>query len=585
MTRKDSGIGLLGALAMTLALTPLATRAQAQPPFGDGPPPEFGGGPPGRFGGGPGGPGGPGQQERKLVKQFDKDGDGRLNKAERQAARQSLQANGGGGRGGFGPNVGFGPRGGFGGRGNQPPPQPGPRVSPAEAKTYPTAALYEPTVLRTLFLNFENADWEAEMADFHGTDVDVPGNLTVDGKRYPGVGVRFRGASSYMMVPAGYKRSLNVAVDFTDSKQKLYGYKTLNLLNANGDPTFLRAALYSHIARQYIPAPKINLVKVVINGESWGVYANAQQFNKEFLEEWYPSAKGVRWKVPGSPRGGGGLTYLGENAESYKRLYEIKTDDPETAEQGWKALIALCRTLNQTPTERLEATLAPILDLDGVLRFLAIENVLINEDGYWTRASDFSLFRDKEGKFHVIPHDINEGFKPMGGPGGGGRGRGRGGPGFGGPGGGFGPGPGGPGFGGGGAPGGGVALDPLVAANDPSKPLLSRLLAVPRLREWYLRYVRTITEQSLDWNKLRPIVARYRSLIEMDVATDTRKLDTLAAFQAGLGLDAAGAEGGGRELSLRDFVEQRRSYLLRHPEISGRQSLEVTQNEPAGQRR
>jgi hypothetical protein len=35
--------------------------------------------------------------------------------------------------------------------------------------------------LRTLFLEFENADWEKELSDFHGTDVEVPAKLIVDG--------------------------------------------------------------------------------------------------------------------------------------------------------------------------------------------------------------------------------------------------------------------------------------------------------------------------------------------------------------------------------------------------------------------
>ena len=85
--------------------------------------------------------------------------------------------------------------------------------------------------------------------------------------------------------------------------------------------------LYSHIARQYIPAPKANFVKVVINGESWGVYVNAQQFNKEFLAENYKTSKGARWKVRGSPGGGGGLDYLGDDVADYKRRYEIKSKD------------------------------------------------------------------------------------------------------------------------------------------------------------------------------------------------------------------------------------------------------------------
>ena len=35
----------------------------------------------------------------------------------------------------------------------------------------------------------------------------------------------------------------------------------------------------------------------------------------------------------------------------------------------------------------------------------------MNNDGYWTRASDYGLYRDPTGKFHVIPHDMNETFQ------------------------------------------------------------------------------------------------------------------------------------------------------------------------------
>jgi spore coat protein CotH len=235
-----------------------------------------------------------------------------------------------------------------------------------------------------------------------------------------------------------------VSVDFSDKQARVLGVKTLNLLNSNGDPSFLRAVLYSHLARAYLPAPNVNLVRVVINGENWGVYANAEQFNKDFLKKWFPKAEGVRWKVPGSPRGGGGLVYQGEDPAAYQRQYEIKTENPEQAKRGWTALIKLCRTLKETPADQLEAALAGQLDVDGALRFLAVENATMNSDGYWIRASDFCLFLDEGGVFHVIPHDMNECFQSGGGPGAPGAGRrGRGGPG--GPGGG--PGEPGPGFG------------------------------------------------------------------------------------------------------------------------------------------
>jgi hypothetical protein len=253
---------------------------------------------------------------------------------------------------------------------------------------------------------------------------------------------------------------------------------------------------------------------VVINGESWGIYVSSQQVDKDFLEENYKTRDGARWRVPGSPRGRGGLEYLGDSVAAYRRVYEIKSDDnPE----DWAALVNLTKVLNQTPLDKLEAALAPILDIDGVLRFLALDVALVNSDGYWTRASDYNLYRDPGGKFHVIPHDFNEGLQS------GGRG--------------FGPG------------GGGPTLDPLVALNDPSKPLRSQLLAIPALRERYLRYVRDIAEKHLDWATLEPVARRYQALIAADVKIDTRKLYSYEEFQSGLA-------------GVRSFIDRRRAHLL-----------------------
>lgn len=551
------------------------------PPFGPGGPgfggPGFGG--PGFGGPGFGGPGGPMQQERKLVKQFDQNGDGWLNNDERKAARQFLaQQPRGRGPGGFG-----GPRGGFGGRGGmESAPEPGPKVTPADVEPIPNAPLYDPLTLRTLFLEFENADWEQELADFNNTDVEVPARLIVDGRTYPDVGVHFRGQTSYMFVSAGRKRPLNLSLDFVHGDQRLGGYRTLNLLNAHGDPSMLRTVLFYHVAREYFPAPKANFVRVVINGESWGVYTSAQQINKDFTRDFFGSTKGARWKVPGSPNGRGGLEYLGPDAADYRRIYEIKSkDEPDS----WKALIGLCQVLNETAPENLEAALDGRLDVDGVLRFLAVENVLVNSDGFWTRASDYYLYRDERGYFHLIPQDANETFSEGGGPGGP---RGPGGPG------GFGSGrfgapqqvaPAGPaedrrpaqgargrgGFGFGGGPGmGGLRLDPLVAANDTRKPLISKLLAVPALRARYLGYVRDMAERWLDWNRLGPVAQAYHTLVAEAVQEDTRKLDSTEAFLSGLAGDAQPAErgfGGGSKISLKRFAEERRAFLLAHPDV------------------
>ena len=194
--------------------------------------------------------------------------------------------------------------------------------------------------------------------------------------------------------------------------------------------------------------------------------------------------------------------------------------------------------------------------MDGALKFLALDVALVNSDGYWTRASDYNIYQDEKGRFHILPHDVNEGLGTQ--EGGGRRGGfpppdfARGGPP---PGdrGGFpgmraraGAGAGRGGFG----RGGGPDLDPLVGLDDESKALRAKLLAVPALRARYMTYVRDIAERWLDWKTLGPIAEQHRALIAADVKADTRKLYSSEAFDTGLD-------------GLKTFVEARRAYLLK----------------------
>ena len=505
-------------------------------------------------GGRPGGPGvigGPGGVDVELVEKFDQDDDGRLNKSERALARKEivrLQASGQGRRRGPG---------GPGGR-NRVASKSGPEVSPEDVVGISSKGLFDTSVLRTIFLTFEADDWEKELQDFKPTDVEVPATMMVDGKEYPNVGVSYRGASSFFKVSEGSKRSFNISMDYMDDKQRLLGYKSLNLLNCNGDASMMSSALYSHFVAKHIAVPKVNFVKVVVNGRSWGVYANAQQFNKTFVKEHYGSKKGSRWKVKGNPRGDGGLRYLGEDVEEYKSRFEIKSKDKPEA---WKNLINLCKVLNETPQDQLVSKLEPLLDIDSTLWFLAYDVAFINSDGYWTRASDYSIYLDKAGKFHIIPHDMNESFREMR------SGRRRGGGGrrgwFGG-----GPpqgGPGGPPQGGPGGPpptdpeaGSGFGLKPLASMTD-RFPLRSKLLAVPELKAKYLANLKSIATNDLSAETFGALVAEFSDVIAEEVKKDTRKLMTNSAFEAATKKSSDGV--------LNKFAAERSKYLMEHPLI------------------
>ena len=482
-------------------------QANLQPDggFGRGP----GGMPP--FGGGRRGP----QPPEKLVKKFDTDEDGKLTGAERQAA---LDTRGGGSLSLISEeSLGEGVQ----------------NDVQASLDTVPAGSpsLYDAHTLRTLYLRFHHEDWSEQMSSFYRTDIEVPAELIVDGKVYPGVGVHFRGTSSYFTV-GSEKKSFNIAVDYGEDGQRLYGYKTLNLLNGHVDASFLREVLYNRISRDYIPAMETNFVKLVINGENWGVYINLQQYNKDFLAEWFDTKEGIRWKV--GPGRGGALAYAGDDPSAYQETYQLKTS---TVENPWEGLITLTKMLDDaTPDAELVESLPSLLNVDQVLWQLAVSNVFMDDDGYIHKGGDYALYQDVNGRFHLVPHDNNESLR---------FGRsGRGGP-------------------GGGGPGGwswGDLTDGMVSPttheDNPGRPLIKRLLSNPQWRARYLAHVRTVVDEWLDWEVFEPIVKEYQTLIDAEVQRDDKKLYGYEDFT----IDAP--------MDIKRFVTARRELLRNHPELS-----------------
>ena len=474
------------------------------------------GGPPGGMPpfGGRGGRGGPRPPE-KLVDQFDQDKDGKLTGPEREAALQM--------RGGDTPSL---------------MPEENLRDGvQSDVQVSLTAApegsppLYDARTLRTIYLRFHHNDWYEQMNAFYRTDIEVPAELIVDGEVYPEVGVHFRGTSSYFTV-GSEKKSFNIAVDYGKDGQRLYGYKTLNLLNGHVDATFLREVLYNQISRAYIPAMKTNLVKLVVNGENWGVYINLQQYNKDFLAEWFGTKGGIRWKV--GPGRGGALNYTGDDPAAYQETYQLKTTN---VENPWEGLIALCKMLDATTSDaELMEKLPALLNIDQVLWQLAVSNVFMDDDGYIHKGGDYAIYQDVNGRFHLVPHDNNESLR---------FGRsGRGGP-------------------GGGGPGGwswGDLTDGMVSVvaheDNAARPLIKRLLSNPEWRARYLAHVRTVMEEWLDWEVLEPIIKEYQTLIDTEVQQDDKKLYGYQEFTT-----SAPAE-------LERFVNARRENLRNHPELN-----------------
>ena len=106
---------------------------------------------------------------------------------------------------------------------------------------------------------------------------------------------------------------------------------------------------------------------------------------------------------------------------------------------------------------------------------------------------------------------------------------------------------------------------PLLHEDNPARPLIYRLLAVPHLRARYLAHYRTITRDWLSRESILPIMDRYLRLISKEIGRDQKKIFSQELFEKNREEDV---EVGRLQISgLLSFIDKRRSYLLSHPEL------------------
>lgn len=380
---------------------------------------------------------------------------------------------------------------------------------------------YDEDTVKAIYLSFQQPNYWTLLQNNYSSQTPIPALLSYDGTAYSDVGVRFKGETSYFMLPPGAeKMSFDIDMN-TYSVQDIDGYESLNLNNAFQDNSMMREVLYCHLIRRHVPAAKANYVKLYINGENWGLYPNIQGLSGEFLDEWYYSNNGDRWRaarpdgqnVGGWGDGTGGLNFLGNDSTDYQDYYTLqnfKTTDP------WDNLVKVCDELNNTPLAQLEDSLGKYMNIDRVLWNLAVENAFADDDSYIHKGkNDYSIYFEPESGW-ITTHEI-DGNSVLSGM--------------------------------------NLSWSPFYNANDFNYPLMNRLFAVPALRQRYLAHLRTVIADCMDATAVGALIDDYLVMVDTIVQNDPKKLMTYAQFTSGV-------------TQLENNLNTRRTNLLNNAEVA-----------------
>lgn len=412
--------------------------------------------------------------------------------------------------------------------------------------------LFDLEYIPVIRISFEEKNWSTILDSLKdlGTKERLTATVEIDGKKFTGVGVRYKGNSSYKNPQAkGHKKlPFNLKADFKEKDQKFPGgYQTLKLSNLFQDPSFVREVLSYEIARKYMPASRCNFAKVYVNGEYLGLYNNTQSVDDTFLTEAYGNGKGVLFKcdpeweevkdLNANCRGAdkSSLMYAGDDPACYKGWYELESKN----EKDWQELIHLTKILNLHP-EKLDS----FINIDMVLWMHAFNNVLVNLDSYTGRLShNFYLYKTPDGLFTPIVWDMNisfggfryDGEKP------------------------------------------GVLTDQEMQEyslfahyknKNPKRPLITNVLSNPLWRKIYVGHCRTIVMENFANGEYLKLAEKIRAFLDAEVKNDPHKLYSYGDFQKNLtksvdiGLTTS--------IGIEELMKPRTEYLLKHPLFNGK---------------
>lgn len=391
----------------------------------------------------------------------------------------------------------------------------------------PTSGFYNKDLVKNVYLNFAQTDYWTQLTNNYTSETNIAASMIYDGITYPNVGVRFRGNTSYTTIGTSQKKSFGVETDFVDPTLNIDGYNDFKFNNAHQDPTFMREVLYNRMARRHIPIAKGNYIHLYLNNVDWGIYPNIQNVDKNFLDEWFVSNDGARFRATtentGTPGGGwgdgtAGMNYLGAVATvaTYQNYYSLKSND--VVLDPWQKLIDACFSLSTATAATTEAVKTKI-DVDKILWHLACENIFSDDDSYVMKGKmDYMVYYEPEtGRTTSLEYDGNSSFVTTNAT--------------------------------------STNWGPFKNVTNANYPLLNKLINIPEWRQRYLAHYRTILNETFTTANATVLVDELNAQISALVAADPKKLYSTAQYTSGVP-------------ALKTFVTNRRAYLLSNIEVA-----------------
>lgn len=318
------------------------------------------------------------------------------------------------------------------------------------------------------------SDWSKICGNPYSSDY-YQANVTIDGELVENVGLRTRGHGTLYtaaeLYPNSHKYPLKIKFDKFEKDQTFMGLDELALNNGGDDYSFMRDYMgYGAFRLLGYDVSCVTFFNVYINDELRGFYVGVEAIDTSYLERIFCSHKKN--------------LYEGENGANLSKYmpmsYLTQKKGKDESMDDVKQLISVLDAMPLGEKGEIEN----VLDVESVLRVLAVNAVLDNRDGYGGIFAHNYYLYNADGRFVMLPWDMNAPFMYYG-----------------------------------------TDIEsPTMGVGGysqmNSRPLAKKLMAVDEYYEKYLMYCRQLTEKL---PQLKEDVIRIYSMIRESVENDPNK--------------------------------------------------------------
>lgn len=390
-------------------------------------------------------------------------------------------------------------------------------------------------------------------------------DISINGETFTNVGIRAKGNSSLSTVANDSTTDrYSFKVDFSEyiKGQSYYGLDKLALNNNMSDATYMKEYLsYDMFSEMDIPTPGFAYSNIKINGKDWGLYLAVEVMEESFIERYYGSIDGNLYKPEGMEMGGNrnienrdmvgniqrnaprqnnqndegniinpevigenlpkerdikqedmsnnmagfgmgrssssgtNLVYTDDNLSSYSGIFD-NAIFKYTNEKDQRTLINILKNLNSG------TDLEKYIDVNGVLRYFAVNTFLVNLDSYAGSLKHNYYLYEKDGVLQILPWDLNMSFAGYQ------------------------------------MSDGGKAvnfpIDNPVSDTMENSPLISKLLEVDEYKALYHQYLEELIVKYISSGKYEAAISKVNDLIADYVKKDATAFYTYAQYEKSL---------------------------------------------------